>query len=115
MTEVQRQRLRELADHAVQVLLKLRTAQIEQQPDQERKLHLSYARADAAYNRALRVNGFKEGDVVKVLVDCKYQGLRAVVSETADRRVYLRIDDHEVAAKPDEVELVEPIKGRERK
>jgi hypothetical protein len=107
MTETQKLRLRQLSAYAMGVLADLRQAQIEQESDRERKLHMSYARADATYNRALRMRGLKVGDIVRVLVDCKYQGQQAKVVELADRRVYLRIDGHEVAAKPDEVELVE--------
>lgn len=110
MTEVQKERLGKLSGEVLRTLNDLFLAQIDQEKDRTGKLTLRYARAEGAYSRALTLLGFVEGDRVRVKTRGSFEDQVGVIEQTYDRSLVLLLDDIRAHAKPDEVEMVEPVK-----
>lgn len=107
MTAVQRERLRELSKLATHMLYELHQAQIHEELNRVGVLSSAYVRADAAYQRALRLKGFVVGDLVKVVADGLYLGVETRILELETNAYRLSIDGKSVLAKPGQIDLVE--------
>lgn len=107
MTAVQRERLRELSKLATHMLYELHQAQIHEELDRLGALSSAYVRADAAYQRALRMKGFVVGDLVRIVINGPYLDTQARILELETNGYRMEIDGATVVAKPGQIDLVE--------
>lgn len=105
LSEVQKERLRALAQHTVRCLADLQYAEIEGLHARIAPLVKVYTRADASYHRALNTAAFADGDSVVVLVEGQYKDRVVPVMEVSSREIVLSIDGSSVVARPSDIRM----------